>query len=107
MSDVFKGIVGWERHGSEMMLRMNLTQPRLTRVWPGTPSADPPEGEMRLLTEMLLTRADVRSAVTDRAYAEACGYSTADLALLRRALNDPPGAQKARQWRPEGPRLPR
>jgi hypothetical protein len=89
-----------------MMLRMNLTEPRLTRVWPGTPSVDEPQGEMRLLTQMLLTRADVRKAVTDRKYAAICGYSEEDVALLRRALNDPPQAQRARRW-PEGPSLPR
>jgi hypothetical protein len=96
---------GWERHGSEMMLRMNLTEPRLTRVWPGTPSAGEPQGEMRLLTQIVLTRADVRKAITDLAYAESCSFSANDLALLRRALNDPPGAQRARR-RPEGPRPP-
>jgi hypothetical protein len=61
-----------------------LTEPRLARVWPGTPSAEQPIGEMRLLTQMLLTRADVRKAVTDRKYAASCGYSDGDLALLRR-----------------------
>lgn len=96
MSDIFKGIAGWERHGSEMMLRMKLAEPCLRKVWPGAPSIEPPEGEMRLLTEVVLPRADVRKAITDRAYAESCGYSADDLALLRRALNDPPQARKAR-----------
>lgn len=96
MSDFFKGIAGWERHGSEMMLRMNLTEPRLTRVWPGAPSVEQPQGEMRLLTQMLLTRADIRKAVSDRAYAFGCGYSANDLAMLRRALNEPPRPQKSR-----------
>jgi hypothetical protein len=103
MSDFFKGITGWERHGSEMMLRMNLTEPRLTRVWPGTPSVEEPPSEMRLLTQMLLTRADVRKAVTDQAYASSCGYSADDLALLRRALNEPPRPQKTRHT--DGPLL--
>jgi hypothetical protein len=79
-----------------MFLRMNLTEPRLTRVWPGVPSIEQPEGEMRLLTQMLLPRADVRKAITDRAYAASCGYSADDLALLRRALNEPPRPRKAR-----------
>lgn len=106
MSDFFKGIAGWERHGSEMMLRMNLTEPRLTRVWPGAPTVDEPQGEMRHLTQMLLTRTDVRKAVADRKFAAICGYSDNDLAMLRRALNEPPRTQKARKW-PEGPSLPR
>ena len=101
MSDFFKGIAGWERHGSEMMLRMSLTEPRLTRVWPGTPSVDEPRGELRLLTQMVLTRADVRKIVTDHAYAISCGYSENDLALLRRALNEPPRPRQSR--RHDGP----
>lgn len=96
MSDFFKGIAGWERHGSEMMLRMNLTEPRLTRVWPGAPSVEQPQGEMRLLTQMLLTREDVRKVTTDRKYAASCGYSDSDLALLRRALNEPPRPRRSR-----------
>lgn len=96
MSDFFKGIAGWERHGSEMMLRMNLAEPRLTRVWPGTFSVEQPEGEMRLLTQMLLTRTDVRKATTDQKYAALCGYSANDLAMLRRALNEPPRPRKTR-----------
>lgn len=104
MSDFFKGIAGWERYGSEMLLRMNLTEPRLTRVWPGTPSVEEPQGEMRLLTQMVLTRANARKALTDRVFSESCGYSADDLALLRRALNDPPQARSARRW-PEGPGL--
>lgn len=79
-----------------MFLRMNLTEPRLTRVWPGMPSADQPEGEVRLLTQVLLPRADVRKAVTDRKYAASCGYSDDDLALLRRALNEPPRPRTGR-----------
>jgi hypothetical protein len=102
MSDFFKGIAGWERHGGEMLLRLNLAEPRLTRVWPGSPSADEPQGEMRLLSQMMLTRADVRKAITDRVFAQNCGYSAEDVALLRRALNEPPETRKARRW-PDGP----
>lgn len=101
MSDFFKGIAGWERHGSEMMLRMNLTEPRLTRVWPGAPSVEEPQGEVRLLTQVVLTRADVRKIVSDHEYALSCGYSANDLALLRRALNEPPRPHRAR--RSDGP----
>ena len=96
MSDFFKGIVGWERHGSEMMLRLNLTQPHITHVWPGSGSLSEPEGETRLLTQMLLTRAEVRRAVRDRCYAESRRFSAADLALLRRALNEPPRPLQSR-----------
>jgi hypothetical protein len=96
MSDFFKGIVGWERHGSEMMLRMNLTQPHITHVWPGSPSVSEPVGEKRLLTQMLLTRADVRRAVSGRWYEEDFRFSAGDIALLRRALNEPPRPQKTR-----------
>ena len=96
MSDLFKGIAGWERHGSEMMLRMNLAEPRLTRLWPGTPSIDKPQGEMRLLTQVVLTRTEIRKAITDRAHAESCGYSVNDLALLRRAINEPPRPRHSR-----------
>ena len=103
MSDVFKGIAGWEKHGSEMFLRMNLTEPRLTRVWPGFASPDAAPGEVRLLSDTLLTRADVRKAVTDRVFAQERGYSLADVALLRRALGDPPRPNK--RWRTSGPHL--
>ena len=96
MSDFFKGIVGWERHGSEMMLRLNLTQPHITHVWPGSGSLSEPEGEARLLTQMLLTRADVRRAVSGRWYEEDSRFSAADLALLRRALNEPPRPRQSR-----------
>jgi hypothetical protein len=76
---------------------MNLSEPRLRRVWPGSGSAERPEGEVRLLSQMMLTCADVRKAVTDRAYAQSCGFSGPDIALLRRALGDPPQARRARQ----------
>lgn len=103
MDDFFKGIAGWEKYGSELLLRMNLTEPRLTRVWPGTPSVEKPEGETRLLGQIMLTREEVRKAVTDREHAERCGYSSRDIALLRRALNDPPRPNT--RWRTEGSQL--
>lgn len=86
-----------------MMLRLNLTEPRLTRIWPGLGSVEDPPGEVRLLSQTLLTRADVRKAVTDRVFAQSCGYSVADIALLRRALNEPPQQPRKARLRPEGP----
>lgn len=89
------------------MLRMNLAEPRLTRVWPGSVPGNPPDGELRLLTQIMLTRADVRKAITDRRFAESCGYSAEDIALLRRALNEPPQQPRRTRRLPVGPHLPR
>lgn len=86
MGSRFKSTVGWERYGDQFLLRMKLSQPELKRVWPGAPSVSPPEGEVRLLYDELLSYDDVKNAILDSTQTPYGKYSAADLRLLSQAL---------------------
>jgi len=80
----YKEIVGWERYGDMLLLRMKLSQPELKRVWPGARSIRKPEGEVRLLYDEILSFDDVRAAV-DAGPDEK--FTTADIRLFSSALD--------------------
>lgn len=82
MGSRFKSIVGWEKYGDNLLLRMKLSQPELRRVWPGAPSAARPEGEVRFLYDELLSYDDVKSAIIESTQNPHGPYSSADLRLL-------------------------
>lgn len=84
MRSRYKGIVGWERYGDMLLLRMELSQPELRNVWPGVPSITKPEGEIRLLYDEILSFDDVRAAV-DAGPDEK--FATTDIRLFSSALD--------------------
>lgn len=88
VSSRFKSVIGWERYGDHLLLRMKFSQPELRRVWPGAPSASKPEGEVRLLYDELLSYDDVKSAVIESTQVPHGQYSAADLRLLAKALGE-------------------
>lgn len=93
MGSRYKGIVGWERYGDLLLLRMKLTQPELRNVWPGTPSITRPESEVRLLFDELLPYDDVKAAIIESTQTPHGSYSASDLRLLGKALGDAPVRQ--------------
>jgi len=102
LSSRFKSVVGWERYGDILLLRMKLTQPELRRVWPGAPSLTEPQGEMRILYDELISYDDVKDAVIESTQNPQGKYSAADLRLLGKALGDIPEALRPRrQYLPE------
>ena len=84
MSSRYKSVVGWERYGDMLLLRMKLSQPELKRVWPGGPSLAEPEGELRLLYDEILSFDDVRAAIDAGADEK---FSTADIRLFASAVD--------------------
>ena len=86
MGSRFKSVVGWERYGDMLLLRMKLSQPELRNVWPGTPSLTKPESEVRLLYDELLPFEDVKAAIIESTQNPHGRYSAADLRLLGQAL---------------------
>jgi hypothetical protein len=111
MGNYFKGVIGWEKFAGEWWLRMELSEPHVATVWPGSPSLPKPEGEQRRLTEKVLTLAEVRSAVTDSWSVVSVGFSKEDIKLLGRALDACPGGEKGKnakrapRHQPPGPDL--
>ena len=107
MTNYFAGIVGWEKFAGNWFLRLKLAETQLKRVWPGFPSDDMPEGELRRLTEEVLSADDVRRIMSDRHEAVKCGYSGSDVRLLWRAMKSYPLRRKDRRDdrgpRPRGP----
>lgn len=85
MRDRFRSVVGWEKFAGQWLLRLKLAEPELTKVWPGTPSIEKPEGELRTLAEQVLTRDEVTRAVTSRFYRDHHGFTENDAALLWQA----------------------
>ena len=83
----FRSVVGWERYGDILLLRMKLTQPELRRIWPGAPSLTEPQGEMRVLHDELISYADVLAAVIESTQNPRGKYSAADLRLFDEALS--------------------
>jgi hypothetical protein len=75
---------------------MKLAQPELKRVWPGAPSLEKPEGEVRLLYDELISYDDVKDAIIESTQVPHGMYSTADLRLFGKALGQLPRA--LRQW---------
>jgi hypothetical protein len=73
---------------------MKLTQPELRRVWPGAPSLTEPQGEMRILYDELICYDDVLSAVAASPQKPEGKYSTADIRLLGKALENLPEAKR-------------
>lgn len=87
MRSRYKSIVGWERYGDMLLLRMKLSQPELKRVWPGAPSVTEPEGEIRLLYDEILLFDDVRAAVDEEVTNPDHKYSGSDIRLFKQALD--------------------
>lgn len=86
MSSRYRSVVGWERYGDMLLLRMKLSQPELRNVWPGAPSLTEPRGEVRLLFDELLPFDDVKNALIESTQNPHGKYSAADLRLLGQAL---------------------
>lgn len=86
----FRSVAGWERVGSETLLRVNLAEPELTEVWPGNAGAETPAGEMRTLRDKVIPLSDVYLAVQDSYFAESEGYGPGDVALMKEALEESP-----------------
>lgn len=103
----FAGIVGWEKFAGQWFLRMKLAETHVKAVWPGLPSERTPEGELRRLSEEVLSADDVRRALTDAQYAMSQGYTGGDVRLLWRAYQENPmrerGQPDDRGPRPRGP----
>jgi hypothetical protein len=65
MGNRYKRVIGWEKFGGEWLLRMALAEPRLTPVWPGSPTIAEPGGELRRVTDEVLTLAQANYIVRD------------------------------------------
>lgn len=48
---------------------MKLSKPRIARVWPGDPSIEKPEAQLRRLTDMVMTREDIAGVLSNEAFA--------------------------------------
>lgn len=107
MGDRFRSVVGWEKFAGHWLLRLKLAEPELTKVWPGTPSIEEPEGQLRTLAEQVLTRDEVTRAVTSRFYRDQHGFTENDAALLWQAMNNCPANRRHMSKRasrlPQGP----
>lgn len=103
MEDYFKEAKGWEKWGSETFLRMEISKPRITQVWPGANG----QTELRRLTDTVLTREDIYKVLSDPVTAVESGYSSADLKMLREALERYPrretGARRKEKSVPTNP----
>jgi len=95
MGSQFKKVVGWEKFGGEVFLRLELNKPRISAVWPGDPSLEKPEAQLRRLTDMVMTRDDIYALITDPIEAADSGLSGDDLKMLGRALEDYPKKKQA------------
>jgi hypothetical protein len=104
MENRFKGIVGWEKFAGNWYLRLKLAEPHIKPVWPGVPSMEKPEGELRTLAEEVLAAEDVRRAMSDPREAAARGYSGGDVRLLWRAMESYPPRRRKRRDDDHGPR---
>lgn len=95
MGSQFKKVVGWEKFGGEVFLRIELNKPRISAVWPGDPSLEKPEAQLRRLTDMVMTRDDIYALITDPIEAADSGLSGEDLKMLSRALEAFPKKERA------------
>jgi hypothetical protein len=71
---------------------MKLAQPELRRVWPGAPSLEKPEGEVRLLYDEIISYDDVKDSIVESTQVPHGKYSAADLRLFGKALGQVPHA---------------
>jgi hypothetical protein len=94
MGSQFKKVVGWEKFGGEVFLRVELNKPRISAVWPGDPSLEKPEAQLRRLTDMVMTRDDIYALITDPIEAADSGLSGDDLKMLSRALEEYPRKER-------------
>jgi len=99
MEDLIRKIIGWERFNGTPYLRLQLAKPRIAPVWPGDPSIEKPEAQLRRLTDRVMTREDIDDVLTHPACAAAQELSAADLGLLAQALKHYPGAEPAQPQR--------
>lgn len=103
-----ESISGWEKVGSETLLRVKLAEPELTEVWPGNATADAALGEVRSLRDKVIPLSDVYLAVQDSAFARNEGYGAVDVEMMKDALQETPrrtaqrrtGGQGAKAKRP-------
>lgn len=107
MKKCFARIVGWEKFAAQWFLRMKLAETRVKHVWPGLPSERTPEGELRRLSDEVLSADDVRRVLTDAQYAMSQGYTGSDVRMLWRAYQENPLRERGQPDdlgpRPSGP----
>lgn len=89
MGNRYRKIKGWESFAGEWFLRMSLTEPRLTAVWPGTPSIEKPAGELRHISDEVLTYAQAMAILTAFPSGQ-YGVTEMDVQLLSQALSQYP-----------------
>lgn len=83
-----KEIMGWEKYGSESMLRVKMREPYKAEVYTGFDGSGtfPPEPAVRVLTDRIFTLKDLFRVVSDCRFADENGLGAGDIRLLKHAL---------------------
>lgn len=100
-------IMGWEKYGSETMLRVKLRDPCEAAVYTGFDGSGtfPPPPATRMLTDRMFTLKDLFRAVSDRGFADESGLGPGDIRKIKEALRvhrDQGDGASARQGRRSG-----
>lgn len=83
-------VMGWEKWGSESLLRVKLREPYEAACFAmtGGDETNPPPAETRTLTERMFTLKELFQAVSDQDYADDCSLSDSDIRKLKTALRE-------------------
>jgi hypothetical protein len=84
-----KEIMGWEKYGSESMLRVKLREPYEAAIYTGFDGSGtfPPEPAVRVLTDRMFTLKDLFRVVSDHRFADENGLGPGDVRMLKAALH--------------------